>query len=797
MTKARWIGPAAWRDRDARAGDRLPYARHHDDHTIALRDGSLMQMIRVPGLPFETEDGDVIDHHLSVRETILRSVFDARFVIYHHVLRRQVRVGLESGYDNVFPAMLDRRWSESLDQHRLFINEQILTILWRPARGKVGWADRLRRRGRTRTDTDMRSLELATTSLLAALEPYGAGLLGRIVDGGTTRSEALEMLSAIYNGEMRPVLAPAEETDLGHHIPYARVSFGLDTIETRVAGGSSFAGLLSLKEYPEATRAGMIDSLLRLPFELVLTESFAPSDRQIARERIDLAIRRLRSADEEATAERREMAAARDALGAGEAGFGDHHLTLLVRSEGPGDLDTACARAAAVINDMGAIAVREDLNLEPAFWGQFPGNEAYLVRRAMISTTNAAGFLSLHGMPLGRADHNHWGAAVCVLETTAATPYFFNFHQGDLGHFTVIGPSGSGKTVVLNFLTAQAQKFAPRTILFDKDRGAEIFVRASGGSYDRLRPGEPSGFNPLALDDTPTNRAFLRDWLSCLLAADGPGELAAVATAIDACMDADPGFRRLRYVRELLGGRSRPVAGDLASRLEPWIGGGDRAWLFDNADDRLSLTAHMLGFDMTALLDSPTLRTPAMMYLFHRIDERLNGEPTMIVIDEGWKALDDAVFSSRIRDWLKTLRKRNAIVGFATQSARDALESRIASALVEQTATMIFTPNPKARAEDYCTGFGLSEHEFELVRQLPAHSRCFLVRHANHSIVARLDLAGMPDILKVLSGRESSVRQLDDLRATLGDAPANWYLPLTGMLWPVDAADPPCLEAAE
>ena len=484
-----------------------------------------------------------------------------------------------------------------------------------------------------------------------------------------------------------------------------------------------------MKDYPDATRAGLIDNILRLPHELVLTESFAPADRQVARERIDLAIRRLRSADEEAGAERREMQTARDALGAGQAGFGDHHLSLMVRADDLSSLDGAMAAAGAALADIGAVAVREDVNMEPCFWGQFPGNEAYLVRRALISTGNAAGFLSLHGMPFGKPEGNHWGPAATVFETTSATPYFFNFHEGDLGNFTVIGPSGSGKTVVLNFLAAQAQKFGPRTILFDKDRGAEIFLRACGGHYAQLQPGQPTGFNPLALPDTPVNRGFLRDWLGVMLAAQGPDELAAIAAAIDACMEADPAFRRLRYFRELLGGARRPEMGDLPSRLDSWIGQGEHAWLFDNAVDALDLDARTLGFDMTALLDQPTLRTPTMLYLFHRVDERLDGEPTMILIDEGWKALDDPVFAARIRDWLKTLRKRNALVGFATQSARDALDSRIASAIVEQTATMIFTPNPRA-PEDYCEGFGLSAHELELIRQLPAHSRCFLVRHA-------------------------------------------------------------------
>ena len=799
--KAKWIGPAAWGAKEAKAGDRLPYARHLDPYTLRLRDGSLMRMIQVPGLPFETEDSDALDHHLGVRETMLRSVLDARFVVYHHVIRRRVAVALDDGFDEPFAKLVNARWQTRLDERRLFVNEQVVTLLRRPARGKTGWADRLRRKfAGSEADTDpgeARALDAACVALLAALEPYGARALGLYDGAGGRCSEPLEMLSAIYNGEMRPVLLPEDDVDLGHHIPYARVSFGLEAIEARRAAGRDFAGMLSIKDYPDATRAGLIDNILRLPHELVLTESFAPADRQVARERIDLAIRRLRSADEEAGAERREMLAARDALGAGQAGFGDHHLSLLVRASDIGSLDAAMASAGAALADIGAVAVREDVNMEPCFWGQFPGNEAYLVRRALISTGNAAGFLSLHGMPFGKPEGNHWGPAATVFETTSATPYFFNFHEGDLGNFTVIGPSGSGKTVVLNFLAAQAQKFAPRTILFDKDRGAEIFLRACGGHYAQLQPGQPTGFNPLALPDTPINRAFLRDWLGLMLAAQGPDELAAIAAAIDACMDADPGFRRLRYFRELLGGSRRPEAGDLPSRLDPWIGTGEHAWLFDNAVDALDLDARTLGFDMTALLDSPTLRTPTMLYLFHRVDERLDGEPTMILIDEGWKALDDPVFAARIRDWLKTLRKRNALVGFATQSARDALDSRIASAIVEQTATMIFTPNPRARPEDYCEGFGLSAHELELIRQLPAHSRCFLVRHANHSVVARLDLGGEPDLLTVLSGREASVRKLDRLREELGDAPAQWFEALTGTPWPLSANDAVYSEAAE
>lgn len=790
MTK--WFGAAAWNAKEARAGDRLPYARLVDEHCVMLRDGSLMTAIQVPGLLFETEDSEALNAHAASREILLRSSLDARFVLYHHVIRRRVDVQLEGQFDDPLAAHIDQRWRERLAGGSLFVNDQFVTILRRPAKGKAGLAERVSKlwqhKGRKEVEADpkdLRALRAAAGGLVASLGSYGAQLLGDYeAAGGQICSELLELLSALYNGEMRPVRRPSEDTDIGHMLPYRRVSFGLDAMEVRGGQATEFASILSLKDYPDATSPGLLDSLLRMPCEMVVTESFAPQERQTARERMDLAIRRLRSADEEALAERQEMLAARDSLGTGAVGFGDHHLSVLVRESSLARLDDACAACAAALADTGAIAVREDTNQEPAFWGQFPGNEAYLVRRAMISTANMASFCSLHGFALGQATGNHWGDAVTLLETTSATPFFFNFHHGDLGNFSVIGPSGSGKTVVMNFLAAQAQKFNPRTILFDKDRGAELFIRGIGGRYDRIAAGQPTGFNPLALPDTASNRAFLRDWLGVLLKADGPEELAAIAQAVDAAYSYDGSLRRLRHFRELLAGARRPQPGDLSDRLAPWIEGGEHGWLFDNATDRLDLTHRVLGFDMTALLESPRLRTPVMMYLFHRVEERLDGHPTMILIDEGWKALDDEIFAARIRDWLKTLRKRNALVGFATQSARDALDSRISTALVEQTATMVFMPNARARPEDYCEGFGLTRHELDLIRTLPAHSRCFLVRQPDASVVVRLDLSGAPEVLTILSGRESSVRRLDLLRDAVGDEPAAWYPALTGQAWP-------------
>jgi type IV secretion system protein VirB4 len=767
--------------RERAAGYHLPYARHVDDHTIETRDGLLMQTLHLRGLLFETADTEEINYRKRLRDAVLQSIGSSRFALYHHVVRRRVDIELSADHGDDFSRRLDAAWRARLATKKLYVNELFLTLIRRPLQGRVGGLERLRGKlGRGGGETaagagyELRQLDLARDALTAALGSYEPRLLGVYPTPQGPCSEPLEFLSALYNGEMRPVLLPMQ--DLGAYLPYRRVSFGQETAELGPAGTTprSFIGIVSIKDYPGHSAPGMLDELLRLPFELVVSQSFGFVERQAALSRMNLALRRMRSAEDEAVSLRADLATAKDEVAAGRAGFGEHHLTIALRGETPAAVDEAAAEAQAALADLGIIAVREEIGLEPAFWAQFPGNFKYIARRGLISTTNFAGLASGHNFPLGQAAGNHWGEAITLLETTAAGPYFFNFHQGDLGNFTVIGPSGSGKTVVLNFLLAQARKLKPRIIFFDKDRGAELFIRAIGGRYDLLRAGVPSGLNPLQLDDNASNRRFLIDWLAVLAGGADIDETARIKDAVDANFGQPAEHRRLRHLAELFRGGHRPHAADLWSRLKPWWGEGERAWLFDNPLDRTDLGAESVGFDMTQILDDPAMRTPAMMYLFHRVEERLDGSAAIIVVDEGWKALDDEVFVRRIKDWEKTIRKRNGIVGFATQSAQDALESRIASAIIEQAATQIFMANPKARADDYIEGFGLTPHEYELVRTLPDNAHCFLIKHGAESVVARLNLDGERDLLTILSGRERTVRLLDEIRAERGDDPADW-----------------------
>lgn len=771
--------------REAPAGTHLPYARHVDDHTIETRDGLLMQTIALRGLLFETSDTAELNYRKTLRDAMLRAVGTSQFALYHHVVRRRVLPEQNTEAPDAFSRFLAERWVDRLATRELFVNDLYLTLLRRPLPGRLGLADRLRGALTRAGEPDdavlareMSQLASGRDALLAALGDYGPRLLGVYETANGVCSEPLEFLGALYNGRPRPLLLPRQ--DLGAYLPWRRVCFGLEAVELAPAAGEtrSFQALVSIKDYPAFSATGMFDDLLRLPYELTITQSFAFVDRQASLDRMNLALRRMRSAEDEALSLRAELAQAKDDVAAGRAGFGEHHMTIAVRADTLAEVNAGVAEVSATLGDLGAVTVREELGLEPAYWAQFPGNFRYIARRGLVSTSNFAGLASAHNFPTGSASGNHWGQAITLLETTAAGPYWFNFHQGDLGNFTVIGPSGSGKTVVLNFLLAQARKLGPRIIFFDKDRGAELFIRAIGGRYDVLRPGQPSGLNPLQMEDTPANRIFLVDWLARLADVGDPAELDLIRDAVDANFDQPMQTRRLRHLVELLRGGQRPRAGDLWSRMRPWWGKGEHAWLFDNPTDLTDLTLDTVGFDMTVLLDAPVLRTPAMMYLFHRVEDRLDGTAAIVVVDEGWKALDDDVFVRRIKDWEKTIRKRNGIVGFATQSAQDALESRIASAVIEQAATQIFMINPKARPEDYIDGFSLTAHEFDLIRTLPDSSHCFLIKRGGESVVARLDLTGETELLHILSGRERTVRLLDELRETLGDDPADWMTPL-------------------
>jgi type IV secretion system protein VirB4 len=459
----------------------------------------------------------------------------------------------------------------------------------------------------------------------------------------------------------------------------------------------------------------------------------------------------------------------------GEIAFGEHHFSILCIEDSQKALENSLSIAAVELSDCGIQPVRESINLEPAYWGQLPGNSEYLVRKSTINSLNLASFASMHNYPRGKKDNNHWGPHVTVLNTTSGTPFYFNFHLRDVGHSLIIGPTGSGKTVLMNFLCAQAQKFQPRMYFFDKDRGAEIFIRALGGVYTVIDPGEKCGFNPLQLPDTGENRTFLMEWLKILVTTNGEAitaeDIKLLNEAIEGNFRLEPQDRRLSNIVPFLGING---PGTLAGRIAMWHGRGSNAKVFDNEVDVIDLSiARVFGFEMANLLKDPVSLSPVLLYIFHKINLSLDGYPTMIVLDEAWALIDNPVFAPKIKDWLKVLRKLNTFVIFATQSVEDAAKSQISDTLIQQTATQIFLPNLKA-TEVYRTAFMLSQREYLLIKTTDPGSRYFLVKQGINAVIAKIDLSGMEDIINILSGRSETILLLKSLIKEYGEEPENW-----------------------
>jgi type IV secretion system protein VirB4 len=816
------FGTAASRERPL--GIHIPYARHVDDRTIRTKTGLLLTTLKLEGYCFETADMSEINARMMARNDLVRMLGNSRFALYQHIIRREVEPGIPSSFDNAFCAELDRRYHQALGKRRMFVNDIYLTILRRPLQGQAGNFEGLvaailgkKTTGGYSADEAEALSELSdvTTAIRETLGAYGARSLSVEKRDGLWHSEPLEFLLQLVNGGMpRPM--PLPRMPLDEALAQKRIFFGRNAIEIRGASDAEtrFGAMLSIREYPAFSGPGSLDLLLKVPHEFILTQSFAIIDRPEAAKQIDRVTRQVDMSDEADSVVADHLAIARDELLASEAIYGEHHFSVMPLGRNLNEVNAAITALGAALTDRSVIWVREDLNCEPAFWAQLPGNFAYIARKATLSSKNFSGFASLHNYPSGQAKGNHWGPALSVFETSSQTAYYFNAHIRDLGNFTVVGPSGSGKTVFLSFLSAQAQRIVPRPkLLFvDKDRGAEIFIRAMGGQYEVLSPGEPTGFNPLALPDNGENREFLFQLFAYMLkSADdrlmSASEEQVIRNAIAAVLTGPVEGKTLPAFATLLRGRIRAGEGDLLGRLETWLKPDQRGWLFNNETDKFSAAAKssevgtgsredfasgqenrgkngfdqkrfasgtIYGFDMTRVLDDPVIRTAALMYIFHRTNELLTGDPVMIFLDEGWRLLEDEVFASFIKDKLKTIRKQNGIIGFGTQSAADIVRSEAANTLIEQTATNIFFPNPKADDESYRKAFRLSAREVEWIRTSVPEQRSFLIKHGQDSVIAKLNLSGMSDLIKVLSGRTETVAELELLMEAVGSDPAIW-----------------------
>ncbi|HEY0501852.1 MAG TPA: conjugal transfer protein TrbE, partial [Lysobacter sp.] len=387
------------------------------------------------------------------------------------------------------------------------------------------------------------------------------------------------------------------------------------------------------------------------------------------------------------------------------------------------------------------------------------------------------------------------GPPLIVTRTDGATPFRLVTHIGDVGNTLVVGPIGMGKSVLLATMALQFRRYAgSRIFAFDWGRSIRATVLGLGGEHYDLGNTQDEGgaiaFQPLARIDREGYRTWAAEWIEGRLIQEGvsvrPEEREAVWSALGSLASAPVEQRTLTGLSVLLQSNA------LRQALAPYVLGGAHGRLLDADHDRLG-SADVQGFEMEELMHSKAAALAVLRYLFARFEERLDGAPTLLILDEAWLFLDDPVFAARIRQWLKTLRKKNVSVVFATQSLADIQGSVIAPAIVESCASRIFLPNPQATEPQIRTiyeSFGLNARQIDIVAQAqPKQDYYYQSRLGNR--VFDLDLGPVALAFAGASTPEHQ-RDIDAVLAAHGaqDFAAHW-LRHCGLDWAADLIDPP------
>jgi type IV secretion system protein VirB4 len=795
--------------REMTAARHIPCSSHVSLHVVKTVFGDYLQVFRLAGTSFESADDDQLNTLHERLNVLWRNIASPNLALWTHVVRRRERCGLPEACAPGFAWHLATKYRDRLATETLMLNELYLALIYRPvATAATGFVARLI----SRTDPDGSRLELVDAldacskiaqTVQASLARYEPELLGAYRAGSAWYSSVLEYLGALVNGEWQRM--PLPRAPVNEVLSTTRLLFGAEAIEYRTATRTRVGAILGIKEYPTPAGIGMYNRLLSAPFAFVLTQSFTFLTKAASQGLLQRQFYRLQNAGDFAVSQAAELKEALDALTSNEFVMGDHHFCLQVLADVADEpvgaaacgrlkiLNDYVALARSYLADTGMTVAREDLALEAAFWAQLPGNFALRPRKAPLTSRNFAAMMPFHNYPAGRAVGNHWGEAVALFCTSARSPYYFSLHASDpsdpdggsrkdTGHTFICGPTGSGKTVFIGFLVAMLHRQGVTQVIFDKDRGLEILVRALDGEYLPIRSGVPTGFNPLQLPPTTDHLEFQKEWLRALVNPGGrepltAKELADLDQALRGTLALDPRARRLSRLLEFL---DTTETNGLFVRLARWseVSGGDYAWVFDNPEDRIvsRLSGRpVIGFDVTDFLGNDIIRAPVTLYLFHLVRQLLDGRRLVCWMDEFWRLLGDPAFESFAKDGPKTWRKLNGIMCLATQSASDVLDSPISRTIIEQTPTKVFFPNSEAACQDYTEGFGLSEREFRLIKErLEPGSRMFLVKQGHHSVVCQLDLRHFDAELAVISGRAAQVERMHQIMAEHGADPCHW-----------------------
>ncbi len=513
--------------------------------------------------------------------------------------------------------------------------------------------------------------------------------------------------------------------------------------------GGYYIRTISVRAYPTTSSPGLLDRLNELGVSYRWVCRFLPLDKEDARQVVTTVRKRwfakrkgvlalLKEAitrepsqleDPDATAKTTDADAALAILGGDWASIGYFTPTVTLMDADPDRLADRVREVESAINRVGFVCKVEDVNAVEAWVGSLPGQAYADLRRPLVSSLNLCDMMPMSAIWPGPtrnahltaecAKRGHLGAQPPLLfaRTAGTTPFRFDLHQGDVGHTMIVGPTGSGKSVLLNTIAVQWLRYPEAQVFFfDKGASSRASTLLTGGRFYFLG-GDASelAFQPLAEIDSPEDRAWAQEWIQDIVAAEGVPITPQVKEEIWG------GLRNLaagpRDQRTLTLLTATIQDRDVKAALQPYTLNGPHGHLLDAQHNMLS-DATWQTFEMAELMSNKAALAPVLTYIFRTLEKRFDGRPTLLVLDEAWLFLDQGSFAAKIREWLKTLRKFNVAVVFATQSLADIARSSIAPALIESCPTRIFLPNPDAQTPqiaEFYSAFGLNTQQIRII----------------------------------------------------------------------------------
>jgi type IV secretion system protein VirB4 len=790
---------AEYRDRADRLADHLPWAALVAPGVVLNKDGSFQRTLRFRGPDLESATEAELVAACARANNVLRR-FGSGWALFFEAERIEALGYPESSFPDPASWLVDQERRAAFEGQRRqhFESAYHLTLLYMPPADQVAQAERaLLETGREEKGRDWRQ-DLAgfvaetdrALDLLAGFMPEV-----RALDDG----ETLTYLHGTVSTKRHRVAVPDTPIYLDGVLVDTALSGGIEPML-----GDQHLRTLTILGFPSLTRPGILDALNHQDFACRWVTRFIALDKTEAtrtltrlrrqwfakRKSIAALLREVlynepvQLLDSDADNKVVDADLALQALGGDHVAFGYLTTTITVSDPDRHRADEKVRAVERIVNGLGFTCIRESVNAVEAWLGSLPGHVYANVRQPLVHTLNLAHLMPLSSVWAGPARNAHLdGPPLLYAETSGSTPFRLATHVGDVGHMLVVGPTGAGKSVLLALLALQFRRYAGSQVtIFDKGSSTRAAVLAMGGEHHGLGSDGSLAFQPLRGIDTSAECSWAAEWIAALLAHEKvvvtPEVKESVWSALTSLATAPAEERTLTGLSVLLQSNA------LKAALMPYTLDGPFGRLLDAAENRLEL-ADVQCFETEELMHEAGVVLPVLTYLFHRLEDRFDGRPSLLILDEAWVYLDNPVFAARIREWLKVLRKKNVSVVFATQSLADIAGSSIAPAIIESCPQRIFLPNDRAiepQARSAYERFGLNDRQIELIAQATPKRHYYLQSRRGN----RLLELGLGPIALALCGASSPADQtrIDRVLSEHGaDGFAAAFLEASGIEW--------------